>query len=235
MKRLPGLRPTLALLAATALLGSGCADPRSRLRQAEQRHRELSASILAAEQALQPASAYVAELSSPQSARGSFSMYYSASALEQLAAQAVPYKMTGKDFHKQLSGEIVAERLSDIRFRSRNRLTARLHLSARGVRYTGSVPPGYGDRVKALERAIASGGYAELDVQLTLQGNRVVAQVRATDLKLRSKSQDEDQVLTQMNQRAFNRPLLFDMSIPGSSQVPRRLLVTGNHVVVTYQ
>jgi hypothetical protein len=229
-------RPALALLAATALLGSGCAsDPRARLRQAEQRHRELSASLLAAEQAVEPVSAYVAELSSPQSARGSFSMYYSASALEQMAAQMVPYKMTGKDFHKQLTGDIIAERLSDIRFSSRNRLMARLHLKAQGVRYTGSVPPGYGGRVKALEKAIASGGYADLEVQLTLQGSRVIAQVKARDLQLRVKSQDSGEVLTQMNKRAFNRPFVFDMSIPGGGQVPRRLLVTGNHVVVTYQ
>jgi hypothetical protein len=43
------------------------------------------------------------------------------------------------------------------------------------------------------------------------------------------------ELLNAMNQRAFNRPLIFDMSIPGGGQAPRRLLVTGNHVVVTYQ
>jgi hypothetical protein len=226
----------VALLATAALLVSGCSlDAATRLKYAEQRNRELTAAITAAEQAGQPAASYIAELSTPQNARGSFSMYYSAAAIEQMAAQMVPYRMTGKDFHFQLTGEIFAQRLSDVRFNSRNRLTARLHLSSQGVRFTGTVPPGYADDVKGLEKAIAAGGYADLDIQLTMQGARVLAQVHARNLTFRSPSSLTGEILSKMNERAFNRPFVFDMSIPGSSQVPRRLLVTGNHVVVTYQ
>ncbi len=236
MKRSGAMRPGLALLATAALLGSGCSlDAATRLKFAEQRTRELTASLTAAEQAVQPASAYIAELSSPQNARGSFSMYYSAAAIEQMAAQVVPYRMTGKDFHHQLAGEIIAERLSDVRFDSRNRLTAKLHLKSQGVRYTGTLPPGHADDLKGLEKAIASGGYADLEIQLTLDGSRLLAQVHARNLTFRTKAKYVNDVRNKMNERAFNRPFIFDMSIAGSSQVPRRLLVTGNHVVVTYQ
>lgn len=235
MKRFSGLRPALGLVAG-ALLFTGCAaDPAARLRRAEARNRELSAAILAADQAAQPAAAYAAELSAPQNARGSFSMYYSPATLEQLFSQAVPYQMNGKDFHSKLAGTITVERVSDFRFTSRNRMTCKLHLRAQNVRYTGDVPAMFKSRADALVKAVNSGGTANLEVQLTLRGNQVHAQARATDIALRQKTNDEGELLNAMNQRAFNRPLIFDMSIPGSRQAPRRLLVTGNHVVVTYQ
>jgi hypothetical protein len=37
-----------------------------------------------------------------------------------------------------------------------------------------------------------------------------------------------------MNKRALRLPLVFDMTLQANGAVPRRLLVTGNHVVVTY-
>jgi hypothetical protein len=37
-----------------------------------------------------------------------------------------------------------------------------------------------------------------------------------------------------MNKRALRTPVAFDMSIAGSSVVPRRVMVTGNHVIITY-
>jgi hypothetical protein len=236
MKRFPGLRPALGLVLAGALLSTGCgSDPRMRLSRAEARNRELSAAILAADQAVQPVASYAAELSAPDNARGSFSMYYSPASLEQMFSQAVPYQMNGKDFHSKLSGNIIVERVSDFRFTSRNRMTCKLHLRAENVRYTGDVPAMFKGRADALVRAVNSGGTADLDVQLTLRGNQVHAQARATNVALRQKTSDEGELVSAMNQRAFNRPLIFDLSIPGSGQVPRRLLVTGNHVVVTYQ
>lgn len=230
------MRRLLGLLVAGALLSTGCStDPRFRLSRAEQRNRELSAAILAADQAVQPVAAYAAELSAPQNARGVFNMYYSPASLEQMFAQAVPYQMTGKDFHSKLTGNIIVDRISDFRFTSRNRMTCKLTLRAENVRYTGDVPAIAKSRVADFVKAVNSGGVADLEVQLTLRGNQVHAQARATNVKLRQKTSDEGELISAMNERAFNRPLIFDMSIPGSSQVPRRLLVTGNHVVVTYQ
>ncbi|XXF76687.1 hypothetical protein P2318_27065 [Myxococcaceae bacterium GXIMD 01537] len=228
-------RPVLGLLLAGALLAGCGTDPRVRLSRAEARSRELNAAALAADQAVESVAAYSTELSSPQSARGSFSMYYSPASLEQVAGQMLPYKMSGKDFHKQLSGEITVERISDVRFTSRNRLTCRLHLSAQNVRYTGSVPSFFKKEVQGFERAVASGGYADLEVQLTLRDNQVLAQARATGVTLRQPTDRQADLLNAMNERAFNRPLVFNMSIAGGSQSPRRLLVTGNHVIVTYQ
>jgi hypothetical protein len=236
MRRLFGPRSVLGLVVAGALLSTGCStDPRFRLSRAEQRNRELSAAILAVDQAVQPVAAYASELSAPQNARGSFSMYYSPTSLEAMLSQAVPYQMNGKDFHSKLVGTITVERFSDFRFTSRNRMTCKLHLRADNVRYTGSVPAIAKSRVESFVKAVNSGGIADIEVQLTLRGSQVHAQARATNVKLRQKTSDEGELISAMNERAFNRPLIFDMSIPGSSQVPRRLLVTGNHVVVTYQ
>lgn len=236
MRRSAGGRFAFAFLVAGALLGSGCAtDHAARLRSAEARNRELSAAILAADQAVQSVAAYTAELSAPQKARGSFSMYYSPAALEQLATQALPYQMAGKDFHAQLTGTIAVERVSNFRFISRNRLSCRLHLRAQNVNYTGSVPAFAKGQVQEFVRAVNSGGYADVEVQLTLRGQQVYAQARATQVKLNQKTSEEGRLVSAMNERAFNRPIIFDLGIPGSSQTPRRLLVTGNHVVVTYQ
>lgn len=235
MKRVT-VRPVLAGLLAGAVLSTGCAvDPQARVRGAEARNRELSAAVLAADQAVQPAAAYVAELSSPQNARGSFSMYYSPASLEGMSRQMMPYQMSGGDFHRQLTGTIYVERLGDIRFLSRNRLTCRAYLRGENIRYTGKVPSFAKAEVEEFQRAVASGGYADLEVQLTLKGNQIHAQTRATGVHLNAKSGHEGELVSAMNERAFNRPFIFDATIPGSSQAPRRLMVTGNHVVVTYQ
>jgi outer membrane murein-binding lipoprotein Lpp len=229
-------RLVLAVLVGAALV-SGCAvDPRTRVKYLEDEQRRLNTAVQAADQSVQASQAYATELSSPGQASAPFSMYYTPAMLEQLASQMVPYRMSGREFHSKLSGEIVIERLTNFRFISRNRVLCRAHLRGENVRYTGKVPSIAKGQVQAFQKAIADGAVADLEVQLSLEGPMVRAKAEAVSVQLVAKRDpsNESRLQEEMNKRALRTPVVFDMSIAGSGVVPRRVMVTGNHVVITY-
>jgi hypothetical protein len=223
-------------LGAVALLAGCAVDPRIRVKSLEQEQRDLNMALQAADQSVQAASAYAAEISSPGQSGPSFSMYYTPAMLEQLSSQMLPYRMQGREVHSKLDGEIIVERLTGFRFLSRNRLVCQAFLRGVNVRYTGKVPSFAKKQVQDFQNAIVNGALADLEVQLTLDGNILRAKAEATSARLVSKRDGtaEGMLRDEMNKRALRTPLNFDLGIAGSSAVPRRLMVTGNHVVVTY-
>jgi outer membrane murein-binding lipoprotein Lpp len=229
-------RLVLAALGVAVLLAGCAADPRVRVKQLEDEQRSLNMAVQAVDQSVQASSAYAAEIASPGQAGPTFSVYFTPAMLEQLSTQTLPYRVAAKEFHSKLDGEIIFERLSNFRFISRNRVQCQAFLRGVNVRYTGSVPSFAKGQVKDFQKAIAEGVMAELVVQLTLDGNVVRAKAEATSARLVSKRDGsaESTLRDEMNKRALRTPLNFDMTIAGSSAVPRRLMVTGNHVVVTY-
>jgi hypothetical protein len=229
-------RLALAALGVAALLGGCAADPRIRVKQLEDEQRSLEMARQASEQTLQASSSYAAELSAPGQGGPTFSLYFTPAMLEQLASQMLPYRMPGREFHSKLEGEIVVEKLSNFRFLSRNRLVCQAFLRGVNVRYTGQVPSFAKGQVKDFQNAITNGALADLEVQLTLDGNFLRAKAQATSARLVSKRDGtaEGMLQDEMNKRALRTPLNFDMTIAGSGASPRRLIVTGNHVVVTY-
>ncbi len=229
-------RLVLAALGATALLGGCAADPRVRVKQLEDEQRSLTMAVQAADQSVQASSAYAAELASPGQAGPAFSLYFTPAMLEQLSSQTLPYRMPGREFNSKLEGEIVVEKLSGFRFISRNRVLCQAFLRGVNIRYTGSVPSFAKKQVQDFQNAITNGVLADLEVQLTLDGSILHAKAQATSARLVSKRDPsaESTLQDEMNKRALRTPLNFDMTIAGSSAVPRRLMVTGNHVVVTY-
>ncbi|WP_164009761.1 hypothetical protein [Pyxidicoccus trucidator] len=231
-----GRGATWALLAVAALLGGCAVDPRVRMKSLEDENRQLTREVQAADQAVQASASYLAELQSPAKAGGAFSLYFTPEALERMAAQMVPYRMPGRDFNSKLKGEIIVERVTDFQFLSRNRLRCKAHLRGEKVKYTGSVPSFAKGQVKDFEQAVTKGAIADLEVQLTLDGARVLARAEATEIRLRAKrdSSAESRLQSEMNKSALRLPLVFDMTLQANGAVPRRLLVTGNHVVVTY-
>ncbi|MFP2913287.1 hypothetical protein ACLESD_51465 [Pyxidicoccus sp. 3LFB2] len=224
------------MLAAAALLGGCAADPRVRMKSLDDEHRQLTREFQAADQAVQASASYLAELQAPAKAGGTFSLYFTPQALERMAAQMVPYRMPGRDFNSKLKGEIIVERVSDFQFLSRNRLRCKAHLRGEKVKYTGSVPSFAKGQVKEFEQAVTKGAIADLEVQLTLDGARVLARAEATDIRLKAKrdSSAESRLQSEMNKKALRQAVVFDMTLQSNGAVPRRLMVTGNHVVVTY-
>lgn len=233
-----GLRSRLVLAAlGVSTLLAGCAgDPRARVKHLEDEQRSLTAAVQAADQSIQDSAAYAAELSSPGQGGSTFSLYFTPAMLEQLSTQMLPYRMNGREVHSKLEGEIVIEKLSNFQLLSRNRLSCVAFLRGVNVRYTGSVPSFAKKQVKDFQSALANGAVAELEVQLTLEGNILHARAHANAARLVSKRDGtaEGMLRDEMNKRALRTPLDFDMAIGGSGLAPRRLMVTGNHVVVTY-
>lgn len=229
-------RLVLASLGMIALLAGCAADPRARVKQLEDEQRSLNAAVQAADQSIQASSSYAAELASPGQGGPTFSMYYTPAMLEQLATQMLPYRMAAREFHSKLEGEIVVEKLTNFRFLSRNRVACVAFLRGVNIRYTGSVPSFAKKQVTDFQNAIANGAVADMEVQLTLEGNVLYARAQATSTRLVSKrdASAEGTMRDEMNKRALRTPLNFDMAIAGSSVAPRRLMVTGNHVILTY-
>jgi hypothetical protein len=227
---------TWSLLVATALLAGCAVDPKVRMRSLEEENRKLTREVRSADESVKAAAAYLEEVRSPEKAGGAFSLYFTPESLERMAAQAVPYRMPGRDFNSKLKGEIIVERLTDFRFLSRNRLRCKAHMRGEKVKYTGSVPSFARGQVKEFEQAVTKGAIADLEIQLTLDGGRVLAKAQATEIRLKAKrdSSAESRLQNEMNNRALKQALVFDMTIQGHGAVPGRLMVTGNHLVVTY-
>jgi outer membrane murein-binding lipoprotein Lpp len=223
----------LAALMGAAVLGGCAIDPRTRVKWLEDDQRRLNAQVHAAEQAVQ-ASSYATELATP-GASAPFSMYYTPAMLEQLASQMLPYRMSGREFNSKLEGEIHVERLTNFRFISRNRVLCRAHLRGVNVRYTGKVPAIAKGQVRDFQQAIAGGAVADLEVQLSLDGPMLRAKAEAVSVQLVTKrdASSESRLQDEMNKRALRTPVAFDMSI-GTNVSPRRVMVTGNHVIISY-
>jgi hypothetical protein len=201
----------------------------------EDEQRRLNTAVQAADQSVQASSAYATELAAPGQASAPFSMYYTPAMLEQLASQMVPYRMSGREFNSKLDGEILIERFTNFQFISRNRVMCRAHLRGVNVRYTGKVPSIAKGQVRDFQKAIADGAVADLEVQLSLEGPLLRAKAEAVSVQLAKRdASSESRLQDEMNKRALRTPVMFDMSLAGSSVVPRRVMVTGNHVIITY-
>lgn len=228
----------LGLLALWAVTGAGCAtDPASRLRWAEKENRRLTEELAETERALQSVTGYTEELRSPGKTGRSFTMYYTPASLEQLASQLMPMRMAARNFHKQLQGEVIIERISDVRFGPNNTLTCRAEMRGENIRYTGDVPKAYRDEVRKFQSGVASGVVADFVVELSMNAENVLlarAQATRTRLKANSNGQAEGMLRDAMNDRVLRLPFVFDLTLQGGNAVPRRMVLTANHLSVMY-
>jgi hypothetical protein len=224
-----------AVIAAALVLQACAPNSQARMKELRAQETELTRSMSGSQRYLEGAQAYVAELSGAQPSAG-VSVYFTAPMLEQLAAQALPYELPGREFHGKLQGQIRIEKLTGFRFLSGNRLRCRALLRGINVRYAGSVPSFAKKQADDFVSAFNSGGaWADLEVELSLDGTRLVTrgQALSTQLVTRRDSMAEGMMRDEMNNRAFRKLLAFDVTDPSGAK-PRRVLVTGNHVVLTY-
>lgn len=227
----------LGLLALCALWGAGCASGAARLRSAEQESQRITRELEATNRALQSVASYTEELRAPGKAGRSFSMYYSPAAVEQMASQLFPLRMAARTFHQQLDGDVILERLTDVRFGPANTLTCRALMRGENIRYTGSVPKAYQQEVRKFQSGVAAGVVVDLLVELSLGSDntlQALAHASHTRLNANSTPNYESMLRQQMNERVLRTPFVFDLTIPGGNAVPRRMVLTANHLVVTY-
>ncbi|MFE8601758.1 hypothetical protein [Archangium violaceum] len=228
---------SLGLLVAWAVASMGCGtSAATRLRSAEQDNRLLNEEQQQLDRALQSVSRYTEGLRSSGKAGRSFSMYYTPAALEQMAAQLLPMRMPARTFDQQLLGEVVIERISDVRFGPLNTFTCRAEMRGDNIRYNGSVPKAYQAEVRKFQSGVAAGVVADLVVELSMgSDNSLMARAHAsrTKLKANSSSQSEGMLRNALNERVLRLPFTFDLTLPGGG-APRGMVLTANHLVVTY-
>ena len=229
----------LGLLALWAVAGAGCAtDPASRLRSAEKENRRLTEELAETERALQSITGYTEELRSPGKTGRSFTMYYTPASLEQMASQL----HADADGRPQLPQAAPGRRHH--RAHLRRALRAQATRSPAGPRCgvttsatPADVPKAYRDEVRKFQSGVASGVVADLVVELSMNAENVLlarAKATRTRLKANSNGQAEGMLRDAMNDRVLRLPFVFDLTIQGGNAVPRRMVLTANHLSVMY-
>lgn len=230
---------TLLLVVLSFFVSACCCRPsvESQVRAMERENALLRFQVDATEQANQAARDYAAELAAGGNGEPLFSMYYSPGDLVRLGHVVFPYQIPARDFNSKLTGNIVVERIEAVQFLPGNKMTLRMHLKGQGVRYTGDVPDIAKAQVKSFQDGIAAGVVTNLDATLSLKGNTIEVMAHANDCKLKRNSNPshERELCEQMNQKALRTPLRFDVSIEGNPARVKRVVLTQNHLVVSYQ
>lgn len=230
-------RATLLPIALSLFVAACCCKPKleDRVRNLEAENKRLRFEVDATEKANEAHRDYLAELSGNQP-QPFFAIYYSENDLAQLARQSVPYRIPARSFNSKLQGTITVERVYDFKFLAGNKMTCKMDLRGRGIKYTGDVPDFAKGMVKDFIEGVESGVIADLDVTISLQGQRLKALAQATKTKLKKNSNDsnESRLRDEMNKRALKDPFDVDLRISGYTQRVERVVVTGNHLVVGY-
>lgn len=231
---------SLALTVALSFTLSACCckqKPEDRARDLERENANLRFQVDASKQAAKAARDYAEELGAGGTGAPVFSMVYAPRDLQRMASDVFPYQIPAKDFDKRMTGNIVVERIENVQFHPGNRLTCTLHMKGRNVRFTGKVPAAYKEHVRRFQEGIEAGVIVELDVSVVMRGaSAVEAKSRATKTTLKKNSSDmyERELQDQINNRALKNPLRFDVGIEGTPAKLKRVLLTGNHLVLGY-
>lgn len=234
-----GARSTALLVGAVALLaGACCCQPplQQKVANLEAENTQLRFQLDATKKANEASRDYAAELASGHPKEPLFSMYYTPLDLNTMAANAVPYRIDAREFNNQLSGTVVIDHVTNFALQPGNRLTCKLHLHGERIEYHGNVPGAYQKMVEDFKAGIAAGVIADMDVSLTNNGNMVQAMPHVVQTRMLRNSTPtfESNLRDQMNQQAFRSPISFNVTVAGKSVLVKRLLVTGNHVIVGY-
>ncbi len=224
---------SVALFAATT--GCLCKQPlQQRVNVAEAENSRLKFQVDATSKANQGARDYAAELKGGEVPV--FTLLYTAFDIKMFAGQALPYRIDAREFNDQLSGDIVLDGITDVVFQPGNHVACKLLLHGEKIEYHGNVPSMYQGMVNDFKTGIAAGVVADLDVSLGFERGEVRAlpRVLAAHMKQNGSALFENNLRDQMNAQAFRDPIVFDVRISGNARTIKRLVVTANHIAVSY-
>lgn len=232
-RNLPRLSAALApLLLAGCICGPSLQDKVNTL---QAQNASLKFQVDATEKANAGAREYAAELKGAP-AEPIFSMHYSKNDLAVMAANTVPYRIDAHEFNNDVSGQIVIDSFSDFAFHPGNHITCKMRLHGERIEYHGNVPGAYQQMVQDFKTGIAAGVIVDVDAVATFSGNsvRVLPHVTAAHMLRNGSDMFESNLRDQMNQRAFRDPVDFGVSIAGKNAVLKRMVITGNGLVLSY-
>ncbi|HVO30692.1 MAG TPA: hypothetical protein VMV18_08145 [bacterium] len=226
----------VAVLAAATLSGCLCGPSmQDKVNTLQAQNAALKFQVDATEKANTASREYAGELKGAP-AEPIFSMHYTKNDLAVMAANTVPYRIDAREFNNDVSGEIVVDSLSEFAFHPGNRVTCRMRMHGERIEYHGSVPGAYQKMVEDFKAGIAAGVIVDLDSSVTFVGNtvRVLPHVTAAHMLRNGSDLFESNLRDQMNQRAFRDPVDFGVSIAGKNAALKRMVITGNDLVLSY-
>lgn len=221
----------LSALAVTCACG-GASDNRARALQDE--NRRLRNDLTAADQALAGAMAYRQQLEAPNT--GSMSLLLNADDIDRLSQAALPHRIPAREFHSQVSGEVLVERVTNVRFYPGNKFTCQVHLRGVGLRFQGQIPAPYKAQVGRFLEGVMAGVVTDLDVTLTTQNNQLIARAVAkrSQMKRNHDASNASRLTQGMNDRALRKGLAFDLTPEGAPWKLKHVAMTATHLVLGY-
>lgn len=224
------------LLATLAVSLCGCAASNAdRIRSLQDGNRRLRADVEALSQAVEGGHAYAQRLQGP-TPNGTLTLLLTPADIDQLSQKVLPYRIPARTLNSMLSGDVVIDRITQVRFLPGNKLTCQAWLHGEKLRVTASIPPGYKQQVSRFVAGVTAGVITDLTVSLSWQQNSLFARAHAQRSVLRTNRdpQNEARLTNGMNDTALRRTLLFDLGLEGTPMKVDFVTTTANHLVVGY-
>lgn len=221
----------VALFAALLLACGG--GTKERIATLQDQNRLLRGDVEAAGQAAAAADQYAQALTH---GGDTVELLLNAGDIDALSQKVLPYRIPARNFNSMVSGEVIVERITNVRFHPGNKLTCQVMMRGDRLRVTRSIPKAYQAEVKRFLDGVTAGVVTDLEVTLSQSGNSVLARAVAkrSTLKRNRDASNEAQLTRGMNQSALRKALTFDATPEGTAHRVRGVATTPSHVVVVY-
>ncbi|MBX5484335.1 MAG: hypothetical protein IRZ16_21140 [Myxococcaceae bacterium] len=223
----------LLLFVAVALSVACASGARSQISALQQENRTLRAGIEAADQAAKNAGDYARTLNAQG---GTLALALNGADLDALSQKVLPYRIPARSLNSMVTGNVVVERITGVRFYPGNKLTCQVFLRGENLRLTQSIPAAYKNQVARFLEGVTAGVVTDLEVTLTTQGQTVFARAVAKRSTLRKNRDASNEArLTQgMNESVLRKALDFDATVEGTPLELRGVATTPSHLVMLY-
>lgn len=243
LRRAPGLCTPAAWLCVALLVAlAGCDTSPPSLRSRVNSKRSQLASqksklAAATSGGSSGASSYLKALRDESGGERAYHVLLPPKELSRGAKAVLPYSFPAQSMNKDLSGTMTAVSASGFTMGKDNRLTFKLLLRGKGLKYTGRTA-GYASHVKKIKAGLAKGLDVDVRARVWVEGGKVKVRLLATSVRLRkhASSRYHSMLKGALNKYLFKKPFTVttgSLSAGGSQLRAFRALVTGNQVVIS--
>lgn len=165
---------------------------------------------------------------------GQIDLYFNRTTIEKSMNLFMPYKVNAHELHKQLKGQFVISKITNVKFLSRNRIGMRMHFYGKKVNFNIK---GYAKIKREVKLGLEAGGYADVIVYLSWDkkqgGVRAYARALKVALRKYNKSSYTHQILRQLNAKflRYSKLLPFPYIFKHKNAY---VFTTNNHVIVGF-
>ncbi len=230
-------------LIAALLASGGCGGPptlRSRVASKKSRLATLKSQLRAAESGGSGGgAAYLKALKGQRGGERAYHILLPPKELRRGSKGVLPYSFPARSMHKDMRGTMTVVSASGFKMGKANRLTFKLLLRGKSLKYTGRTA-GYASHIKKIKAGLAKGLDVDVRAHVWVERGKVKVRLVATKVKLRkhASSRYHRMLKGAINKYLFKKPFTVttgSLRAGGKALKPFRALVTGNQVVISFR